>query len=160
MPRSGYYEDPIGRHFSRFYNGRGWAYIVRDEAGVEQVLYDADLNDELLKTLEAPSTPPIGNNEANFGKRTSRFNVDHKDELANQMVSIQPMTTAVIVSLLLVVILLLGILIRGSSTPSPPTDTQPSSGGTPGCRNVQATKYWDPNMFNGSGGYRTEYTCG
>jgi len=41
--------------------------------------------------------------------------------------------------------------------PSPPSTVRSS---WPLCLNQKTTKYWDPNMFNGSGGYRTEYTCG
>lgn len=98
--------------------------------------------------------------KANFGKTVSSAG-SYGNEPANPLAGIQPMTIAVIVSSLLVVILLLGILFRGSSTPTPPTVTQPSSGGNSyRCRNVQTTKYWDPYMFNGQGGYKTEYTCG
>jgi len=126
MPRSGYYEDPIGRHFSRFYNGRGWAYIVRDEAGAEQVLYDADLNDNLLKTLEAPTTPPINNNKADFRKNDSSAGSDD-NKPTNPLADIQPTTIAVVVLSLLVVILLLVII--GGGTDSSKRDLPSSPGG-------------------------------
>jgi hypothetical protein len=55
MASSGYYKDPLKRHFARFYNGRGWAYKVRDEAGKEMIYFDADLKDEFLRWLDPPS---------------------------------------------------------------------------------------------------------
>ncbi len=55
MPESGFYRDPLERHFARFYTGEGWAYRVRDADEKEWTYFDADLNDEFLKWLEAPS---------------------------------------------------------------------------------------------------------
>ena len=54
MSESGFYRDPLERHFARFYTGEGWAYRVRDADGKEWTFFDADLNDEFLKWLEAP----------------------------------------------------------------------------------------------------------
>jgi hypothetical protein len=55
VPESGFYRDPLERHFARFYTGEGWAYRVRDADEKEWTFFDADLNDEFLKWLEAPS---------------------------------------------------------------------------------------------------------
>jgi len=59
MGPSGYYKDPLKRHFARFYTGESWSYKVRDEAGQEQIFFDADLTDEFLKWLEAPSASDL-----------------------------------------------------------------------------------------------------
>ena len=55
MEPSGYYQDPLKRHFARLYTGAGWAYKVRTEDGLEQIYFDADLTDQKLKQLEPPT---------------------------------------------------------------------------------------------------------
>lgn len=54
MSTSGFYVDPLKRHFSRFYTGEGWTYRVRDEAGNEQTYFDSDINDEFLRWMDPP----------------------------------------------------------------------------------------------------------
>ena len=54
MPESGFYRDPLERHFARFYTGEGWAYRVRDADGKEWTFFDTDLTDERLRKMDAP----------------------------------------------------------------------------------------------------------
>ena len=55
MPESGFYKDPLERHFARFYTGEGWAYRVRDADEKEWTFFDADLTDERLRKMDAPT---------------------------------------------------------------------------------------------------------
>ena len=61
MARSGYYEDPLGQHFSRFYNGKRWTYMVRDESGQGHIPDDFGLSDEILGGLNPPTDVPADN---------------------------------------------------------------------------------------------------
>jgi len=52
MARKGFYHDPFARSFARFHSGIAWTHIVTDELGVEQYLFDQDIDNERFK---APS---------------------------------------------------------------------------------------------------------
>ena len=52
MARKGFYHDPFAKSFARFHSGIAWTHIVTDELGVEQYLFDQDIDNERFK---APS---------------------------------------------------------------------------------------------------------
>ena len=46
MAKKGFYHDPFARSFARFHSGIAWTHIVTDELGVEQYLFDQDIDNE------------------------------------------------------------------------------------------------------------------
>jgi hypothetical protein len=59
MAKPGYYRDPLGIHFERYFNGALWTYQVRGDADDTNDFFDYELDDELLINLDPPISEAV-----------------------------------------------------------------------------------------------------